>query len=174
MKFELNKSIEILERTPRVIASLLSGISQDWLSNNEGKDTFSPYDVVGHLIHNELTDWMPRLKIICSEKEDKTFEPFDRFAHFKNDQTIAIEILLETFKKLRKQNLDDLHNFNLNKTTYLKTGIHPALGTVNLKELISAWVVHDLGHIGQIVRVMAKQYKDEVGPWIEYLGVLHK
>lgn len=174
MEFDLNKSIEILERTPGVIESLLSGISQEWIKSNEGKDTFSPFDVVGHLIHNELTDWMPRLKIVLSNKEDKTFEPFDRFAQFKNDQTIPIEVLLKEFKKLRSQSLTELHNLNLDNSDYVKTGIHPAFGEVNLKELLSAWVVHDLGHIGQITRVMAKQYKNEVGPWIEYLGVLHR
>ena len=174
MEFELKKSLEILERTPDVLDTLLIGISDYWIKNNEGEQTFSPYGVVGHLIHNELADWMPRIKIILSNKEDKTFEPFDRFAHLKKDQGIPIEDLLTHFKGLRNQSLSELSNLKLNKSTLIKTGIHPDLGEVNLKQLLSAWVVHDLGHIGQIVRVMAKQYKSEVGPWIEYLRVLNR
>ena len=172
MKFDLNKSIEVLERTPNVLKSLLIGVSEDWLRNNEGKDTWSPYNVVGHLIHNELTDWMPRIKIILSEKEDKTFEPFERFAHMEYDQTISIEELLEEFRDLRHESLKELKKLEIDNSTLSRIGIHPAFGEVNLKQLLSTWVVHDLGHIGQIVRVMAKQYKQEVGPWIEYLTVL--
>ena len=172
--FELGKSISILERTPDVLESLLNGISDDWLKNNEGKDTWSPYNVLGHLIHNELTDWMPRIKLILSDKEDKTFEPFDRFAHLEYDQTIPIGRLLKEFGDLRKKSLRELKNLELKETTLSKTGNHPAFGEVNVKQLISSWVVHDLGHIGQMVRVMAKQYKDEVGPWVDYLSILNR
>ena len=174
MEFELKKSIEILQRTPQVLNNLLLGISNEWLLNNEGKNTFSPYGVVGHLIHNELTDWLPRIKIILSDREDKAFEPFDRFAHLKKDQNKSIKDLLKEFENLRNQSLAELQNIKLKESMFLKTGIHPALGEVNLRQLLSAWVVHDLGHIGQITRVMAKQYKNEVGPWEAYLGVLHR
>lgn len=173
MNFELNKSNEILSRTPFVLESLLSGLSEEWHKNNEGLKTWSPYDIVGHLIHNELTDWMPRINIVLSNKADKSFEPFDRFAQFNNDQSTPIEKLLKEFRVLREYSLMELKSLEINNETLSQKGIHPAFGEVNLKELISAWVVHDLGHIGQIVRVMAKQYKNEVGPWAEYLGVLN-
>lgn len=174
MEFELEKSIEILQRTPQVLNNLLLGISNEWLLNNEGKNTFSPYEVVGHIIHNELTDWLPRIKIILSNRVEKTFEPFDRFAHLKKDQNIPIDDLLKEFENLRIQSLAELQNFKLKEPMFLKTGVHPDLGEVNLRQLLSAWIVHDLGHIGQIARVMAKQYKNEVGPWAAYLGVLHR
>jgi len=171
-KFELNKSIEVLERTPTVLESLLIGVSDDWIMNNEGGDSWSPHEVVGHLIHNELTDWMPRIKIIFSDRVDKTFEPFDRFAHLNKSQEKSIGELIAAFKDLRIQSLKQLKAFEITDVSLMKTGVHPALGEVNLRQLLSSWVVHDLGHIGQIVRVMAKQYKKEVGPWVEYLGVL--
>lgn len=172
MTFERSKSIEILSRTPTVLTELLSGLSDDWVRNNEGENTWSPYEVVGHLIHGEKTDWIPRTQIILSNVADKTFVPFDRFAQSKEPQDQSIEVLLEEFSILRKQNIKQLNSFQLDEEMLARTGIHPELGEVTLKALLSTWVVHDLGHIAQITRVMAKQYHSEVGPWIQYLGVL--
>ena len=174
MNFELNKSIEILERTPDVIEVLLSGLSQEWIRSNEGDGTWSPYDIVGHLIFGEKTDWIVRIKTILSTSEDKLFEPFDRFAQLKENQEKSIDKLISEFKGIRIENLNKLESLNINEEDLNRIGIHPEFGEVNLKQLISTWAVHDLGHIAQISRVMAKQYKNEVGPWINYLGILKK
>ena len=174
MTFELDKAIEILSRTPLVIESLLSGISEEWLRNNEGESTWSPYDIVGHLIHGEKTDWIPRTKIILSNSENKTFEPFDRYAQLNENQERPIEGLLKEFKEIRAENLKELKSLQINDSQLSEIGIHPELGEVRLRELLSSWVVHDLGHISQISRVMAKQYRYEVGPWTEYLRILDK
>jgi hypothetical protein len=172
MKFQLKKAIEILEKTPAVLESFLSGLSGDWLKNNEGDNTWTPYDVVGHLIHGEKTDWTVRAGIILSEKEDKSFIPFDRFAQLKEDKEYTIDELLEEFRDLRTKNLDYLNSLNITEKDFDKKGIHPELGEANLQQLLASWVVHDLGHISQIARVMAKQYQSEVGPWTAYLGIL--
>lgn len=172
MTFDISPSIEILSRTPATLEALLNGLSASWLMNNEGEHTWSPYDIVGHLIHGEKTDWMPRARIILSNLADKTFVPFDRFAQKNEDQNKPIEALLQEFSALRTANLKELKALPINEIELAKTGIHPELGEVRLKELLSTWVVHDLGHISQISRVMAKQYKTEVGPWKAYLGIL--
>ncbi|MEL6485371.1 MAG: DinB family protein [Bacteroidota bacterium] len=174
MEFNLNKSISILERTPSVLRELLTGLQPEWLHGNEGKDTWSPYQVLGHLIHGEKTDWIVRAKIILSDLPDKTFEPFDRFAQDKADSKPTLDSLLNTFEDLRKANLSELKTLKIDESSLGKTGKHPALGVVSLKELLSTWTVHDLGHIAQITRVMAKQYQEEVGPWKAYLGILKK
>ena len=174
MTYEIEKAIEILERTPSVIEALLIGVSKEWLMNNEGENTWSPFDIVGHLIHGEKTDWIPRAKIILSNSENKTFEPFDRFAQENESQGKTIEDLIEEFKVRRKENIIELKSLQINKSKLEEKGMHPELGEVNLKELLSTWVVHDLGHISQISRVMAKQYKGEVGAWKAYLGILKK
>ena len=172
MNFALAKSIEILERTPDVLIAMLQNISADWTSNNEGKDSWSVYDIVGHLIHGEKTDWIPRLEIILSDKQDKTFEPFDRFAQFKENEGKSLTQLLDEFKRLRKKNLEHLRLKGLSDKDYEEKGIHPVFGEVTLLQLLSTWTVHDLNHIAQISRVMAKQYKAEVGPWIKFLTIL--
>ena len=172
MRFEIEKSIEILRKTPLVLESMLTGLSEDWLKNNEGEDTWSPYDVVGHLIHGEKTDWMVRTKIILSDSADKSFEPFDRFAQMGNGEEPDIDELLLEFRELREKNLGELASLQLTASDLSRKGRHPELGAVNLKQLLSTWVVHDLGHIAQIARVMAKQYAAEVGPWKAYLGIL--
>ncbi len=171
MNFTLEKSIEILERTPSVLQSLLHGLSEDWLFTNEGGNTWSPYDVIGHLIHGDLTDWIVRVDIIL-HSEDTHFKPFDRDAHTRNADPKSINELLNDFKMIREHCLQKLKSFNVTETDLAKTGIHPAFGTVTLSQLISTWAVHDLDHIYQISRVMAKQYKAAVGPWIEYLKIL--
>ena len=172
MKFSITKSVEILENTPTVLENLLSGLSEEWIRSNEGEDTWSPYDVIGHLIHGEDTDWIVRAEIILSDKENKTFEPFDRFAQLNVSQDRSIEELLAKFRRKRSNNLQKLHLMQIDESKLSKEGIHPELGSSKLKELLATWVVHDLGHIAQISRVMAKQYQTEVGPWIQYLGVL--
>lgn len=174
MTYNLDKAIEILEKTPLILVSILSGLSSDWLRNNEGENTWSPYEILGHLIHGEKTDWIPRAKIILSNSENKTFIPFDRFAQMKEDSETSIEVLLEEFRILRAKNIQALKSLEINNATLQAKGTHPELGSVKLKELLSTWVVHDLGHISQISRVMAKQYQSEVGPWKTYLGILKK
>ncbi|KAB2878774.1 DinB family protein [bacterium] len=172
MKFDLNQAIEILERTPKIMESMLSGLSDEWIMNNEGEGTWCPFDIIGHLIHGEKTDWVPRMEIILSDQTDKRFEPFDRFAQFQSSEGKNLLQLLVEFKTLRAANLEDLRSKRLTANDLQKTGVHPAFGAVTLGQLISTWAVHDLTHITQIARVMAKQYKDEVGPWVEYLRVL--
>ena len=174
MKYNINNALEVLEQTPKTLHSFLGNLSNEWIYSNEGENTWSPFDIIGHLIHGEKTDWIIRLNIILSKSETKTFEPFDRFAQQKDDKSIPIEELLKQFKKLRTENLKELIAFNLSPDKLEKQGIHPDLGKAKLKELLSTWVVHDLGHIAQISRVMAKQYKSEVGPWKKYLGILKK
>lgn len=172
--FNLAESIEILECTPHVVAMFLSDLSESWITTNEGPDTWSPYDIVGYFIHGEKTDWMPRLKIILSDQKDKKFEPFDRFAQYENSKYKTLTQLLEEFKSLRAENLRKLKALNLREEQYAMTGIHPSFGEVTMSQLLSTWVVHDLNHISQIVRVMAKRYTMDVGPWIEFLGILRK
>ncbi|MTI22819.1 DinB family protein [Fulvivirga sp. RKSG066] len=173
MEFNLKSSIEILERTPVVLNSLLQNLSSQWVHENEGADTWSPYDIVGHLIHGEKTDWIPRTKLILAQK-DEAFVPFDRFAQFENSKGKSLRELLAEFEKLRAANIKELRALNISEDQLDLKGTHPALGEVTLKNLLSTWVVHDLNHINQTSRVMAKNYKSEVGPWVEYLGVLNK
>jgi len=173
MNFSLSKSIEILERTPNVLTAMLQNLSAGWTFSNEGGETWNAYDIIGHLIHGEKTDWIPRMEIILSDKQDKTFVPFDRFAQFENSKGKSLAQLLDEFKTLRQQNMDLLHTKNLTEKDLEATGIHPAFGEVSLAQLLSAWTVHDLNHIAQISRVMAKHYKTDTGPWVEYLSILH-
>ncbi len=172
MKFAVNQGLEILEQTPTTLQSMLGHLSDDWIFSNEGGDSWSPYDIVGHLIHGEKTDWMPRLELILSESADKTFEAFDRFAQFENSKGKTLAQLLDEFKTLRQQNLDHLTQLDLSESQLNQKGIHPELGPVTASELLACWVTHDLSHLAQISRVMAKQYRTEVGPWTAYLPIL--
>ena len=172
MQFDLTKSLEILERTPVVLKAMLDGLSDDWIKNNEGPETWSPYDIIGHLIHGEKTDWVPRMEIILSQKSDSAFETFDRFAQFATSEGKSLHQLLDEFATLRKENVKRLRSRNLMQTHLTLKGKHPAFGPVTMAQLLATWVVHDLNHISQISRVMAKQYKVEVGPWVAYLGIL--
>ena len=172
MEYSFNKSLEILERTPAVLKTLLSGLSDDWTINNEGGETWSPYDVIGHLIHGETTDWMQRLALILDTQSDHKFKIFDRLAQFEESKGKTLDQLLDEFAKVRKANLEKLKALNLTESQLNLPGIHPSFGEVSLKNLLATWVAHDLDHIQQIVRVMAKQYKEEVGPWVEYLKIL--
>ena len=173
MRFDLEESIEILSRTPKVIRTLLEELPQDWTSNNEGENTWSPFDVVGHLIHGEETDWIPRIEIILDQGKNLTFTPFDRFAQFEKSKGKDLIQLLDEFEEKRNQNIDMLKSKNLSQNDLELPGIHPELGPVKLKEVIAAWVVHDLGHIAQISRVMAKQFKFEIGPWTKYMRIVN-
>lgn len=173
MKFDIDQSIEILSRTPKTLQSLLSGLSSEWTDPNEGPDTWSPFDVVGHLIHGEKTDWVPRAKIIMS-RGDKHFEPFDRFAMFEASRGKNLNQLLIEFQELRDQGLKELKDLNIRESDLEKEGIHPYFGNITLRNLLSTWVTHDLNHIYQIVRVMAKLYKEETGPWPEYIRILNE
>ncbi len=172
MNFTIEKSIEVLESTPNVLNVMLQHVSTAWTSVNEGGDTWSVYDIVGHLIHGEKTDWMQRAEIILSEKTDKTFKPFDRFAQFKESEGKSLQHLLDEFTILRKKNIELLLSKKITGKDLEEKGIHPAFGEVTLSHLLSTWVVHDLNHLAQICRVMAKQYKPAVGPWAKYLGIL--
>jgi hypothetical protein len=172
MDFELKSARDILARTPLVLTSLLQNLPDDWARQNEGPDTWSPFDVVGHLIHGELTDWIPRTRIILEHGAGKTFEPFDRFAQFETSAGRSLNQLLEEFSTLRKRSLVALDELDITTKHLDLEGRHPELGAVRLKQLLSTWVVHDLGHIGQIVRTMAKRYESEVGPWTAHLRVL--
>ena len=172
MHFTIEKSIEVLERTPAVLNSLLKGLSADWTSNNEGGDTWSVYDIIGHYIHGEKTDWVTRAKIILSAVADKRFEPFDRFAQFRDSEGKSLAQLLAEFEQLRKENINWLRAQQLTDSNLEQKGIHPAFGEVSLSQLLAAWVVHDLNHIWQISRVMANHYKADTGPWPAYLKIL--
>ena len=173
MNFELHNAIEILERTPTVLHNLLSGLSEDWLISNEGPNTFSPYDVIGHLIHGEKTDWTARAKMILEYDTTKTFVPWDRFAQYEESKGKSPGELLDDFALLRKDNVHWLKSLRLTSEDLDKKGMHPKLGTVTLRNLLSTWVAHDLTHIAQITRVMAKQYKPEMGPWPEFFRMLN-
>lgn len=174
MEFELTQAIAVLQRTPATLNSLLRDLPEQWLVQNEGPLTWSPYDVIGHLIHGEETDWIPRARIIFEHGETRAFEPFDRVAMFDESQGKSIVELLDTFAQLRAKNLDELRSLNLTPDLLGKRGRHPELGVVTLKQLLSTWLVHDLGHIRQIVRVMSKQYSEAVGPWKAYLSILEE
>lgn len=173
MKYNLNEAISILSKTPLVLKELLENLSKDWTHQNEGGDSWSPYDVIGHLVHGEKTDWMPRLEIVVSNASNKTFEPYDRFAQFEMSKGKSLSHLLKDFEMLRKQNLNTLRAKNLTEIDFEKEAIHPELGTVSLRNMLSAWVVHDLGHIAQVSRVLAKQYHEEIGPWARYLTIVN-
>lgn len=172
MRFDLDNAIDVLRRTPAAVNALLDGIDEDLARGNEGPETFSPFDVVGHLIDGEETDWMPRARIILSSEADKRFTPYDRFRHYERNSDRTLASLLKELAQLREQNLSELNEWKLTETQLGMTGLHPTFGPVTLRQLLAAWVVHDLGHIAQIARVMAKQYRDEVGPWVPFMPVL--
>lgn len=174
MVFQLSDALAVLERTPGTFRALLSGLPAAWIVANEGPDTFSPFDNVGHLIQGERTDWIPRARIILAKAEDRRFTPFDRFAHLRESKGKSIDDLLDEFAQLRAENLDTLRGWNLSDREFALEGEHPELGTVTLRQLLATWVAHDLGHVAQTTRVLAKQYRDAVGPWRAYLPVLDR
>lgn len=172
MDFNLEHGIALLSRTPSTLNVMLRDLPEAWLTQNEGTETWSPYDIVGHLIHAEETDWIPRAKMILEFGDERAFEPFDREAMFGKSKGKSIAELLDEFAERRKQSLQDLDKMQLTPELLEKRGKHPELGSVSMRQLLATWVVHDLGHIRQIARVMSKQYGDAVGPWRAYLSIL--
>lgn len=172
MEFSLDLTIEVLSRTPDTLSALLGGMSEPWIKSNEGGDTWSAFDIVGHLIHGEETDWIPRAKIILQKQREQPFDSFDRFAQFERFSSRSLNDLLALFRERREENLQTLKSFNLTPDELDLKGVHPELGEVTLRQLLATWTVHDLSHINQISRVMAKQYRGEVGPWRAYIRLL--
>jgi hypothetical protein len=173
MEHRLQQTIALLTRTPAALDALLRDLPESWTLRNEGEKTWSPFDVVGHLIFGERTDWMPRARMILQYGETRTFEPFDRWAQERESQGKSLGQLLDEFGHLRTRNLEELRGLNLRAEDLGRRGRHPALGVVTLSELLATWAVHDLTHLHQISRTMAHQYREAVGPWGAYLGVLH-
>jgi uncharacterized damage-inducible protein DinB len=172
MDFSLDEALPLLRSTPDLLRTWLLALPDSWIRANEGPETWSPYDIVGHLIHGERTDWMSRVELLLKQGESQPFTPFDRFAQFRDSQGKSLPQLIDTFAELRAGNLERLTSLELTSEDLRRTGLHPELGRVTLGELLATWVVHDLNHIGQIARVLARQYKRSVGPWIEYLPLL--
>ena len=172
MKFEINEAVEILENTPTVLKSIVGNLSDVWTKTSENRDDWGVFDIVGHYIHAEETDWIPRAEIILKQGDDPTFEPFDRYAQFEKSNGVTLNELLETFAERRRESLATLRSWNLSADELSLKGRHPELGEVTLEQLLSTWVVHDLTHIRQIATVLAKKYGANVGVWKEYLSIL--
>jgi hypothetical protein len=174
MDFDIATGLSVLERTPDTLRALLSGLAPAWTDGTEGPDTWSPYVIVGHLIHGERTDWIPRAEIILAQGQQRRFTPFDRFAQFRESEGKPLEQLLDEFARLRAANLKTLAGWRLTEAQLDLTGEHPELGPVTLRQLLATWVAHDLGHLSQTTRVMAKQYRDAIGPWRAYLSIVSR
>jgi hypothetical protein len=172
MKHDLNDTIALLSRTPAVLDTLLHDLPDTWVYRNEGEKTWNAFDVVGHLIVGERTDWIPRVKMILEFGEAKPFVPFDRFAQERESKGKSLGQLLGEFARLRTENIAQLRALNLEPRDLDRRGMHPSLGVVTLSQLLATWVAHDLTHLHQISRIMAHQYRDTVGPWSQYLGVM--
>ena len=170
--FVLPEAISILARTPATLDTLLRGLPDSWIAAHEGGETWSAFDVIGHLIHGEQTDWLPRAKIILEHGDTRAFEKFDRFAQFRAASDRTLESLLDEFAMLRRENLLELESMALGAADLDRQGRHPELGPVTLRQLLAAWVAHDLDHVMQVARVLGRQYSDEVGPWRAFLRVI--
>jgi hypothetical protein len=168
----MEEAVTILARTPSVLDALLRGLPDGWITAHEGGKTWSPFDVVGHLIHGERTDWVPRAKIILEHGETRPFDKFDRFAQFAGSQGRTLASLLDEFAMLRQENLRELARLHVTDADLERRGQHPELGVVTMRQLLATWVAHDLDHVMQISRVLARQYSDEVGPWRVYLRII--
>ncbi len=173
MNMQLDATIAVLERTPRVLDALLRDLPDEWTHRNEGGETWSVFDVVGHLIHADLTDWIPRTRWILEFGESKPFPPFDRAGHEQIAQGRPLTQLLDEFAHVRTEKLNELRALNLQPGDFVRCGQHPALGLATLSQLLATWAAHDLNHLHQIARIMAYQYREAVGPWKKYLGVMH-
>jgi hypothetical protein len=174
MEFDLETGVAVLERTPATLRAMLSGLPASWTDATEGPDTWSAWVVVGHLIHGERTDWIPRAQIILAQGPERRFTPYDRFAQFRESRGKSLAGLLDEFEALRRANLARLAGWRLTDAHLALEGEHPELGAVTLRQLLSTWVAHDLGHVAQIARVMAKQYRDAIGPWRAYLPIMER
>jgi len=170
-KFSIDEACEILERTPKAVRAMVDGLSDGWTTGGN-EENWAPFDIVGHLIHGELTDWIPRAKIILAQGENRTFESFDRLAQFELSKGRTLGELLDEFDEFRAENLKALRSWNLTQEQLQLRGIHPELGEVTMQQLIATWVVHDLTHIRQLANVLARRYDETVGPWKEYLSIL--
>lgn len=174
MDFKLNEGIAVLERTPATLRAMLGGLAPVWTDADEGLQTWSPYVIVGHLNHGERTDWIPRAQIILAQKPERRFEPYDRFAQFRESEGKSLAQLLDEFAKLRAGNVEMLVGWDLTDAQLQLEGEHPEFGRVTLRQLLATWVAHDLSHVAQAARVMAKQYREAVGPWRAYLPVMDR
>jgi hypothetical protein len=172
MEQNLQHTIALLARTPAALSALLRELPEAWTHKNEGGDTWTAYDIVGHLVYAERTDWVPRVRMIVQFGEARTFEKFDRLGQVRESQGKSLGQLLDDFAKVRKENLDELRGMNLQKDDFVRRGLHPSLGVVTLSQLLATWAAHDLTHLHQLSRIMAHQYREAVGPWSAYLGVL--
>lgn len=172
MEHDLSHTMALLSRTPAALDALLRDLPDEWTLRNEGENTWSAYDIVGHLIHGELTDWMPRARRILEFGEAKAFEPFDRLAQERDSKGKSLSELLGEFARLRSENLGALRALKLGPEELARRGRHPVLGVVTLSQLLATWAAHDLSHLHQLSRVLANQYRDAVGPWTLYLGVM--
>src|SRR4051812_45980151 len=172
MEFSLADGLPLLRRTPHLLKGWLLELPDSWITANEGPDTWSPFDIVGHLIHGERTDWMPRAEILLTHGETQPFTPFDRFAQFQASRGKTLHELLDTFAELRAANLTRLTSLGLTADDLERRGQHPELGPVTLQQLLATWVAHDLSHLAQVARVMGRQYTEAVGPWRAYLPML--
>lgn len=172
MEHNLEHTVSLLARTPAALDALLRDLPETWTLRNEGENTWSAFDVVGHLIHADRTDWMPRARMILQFGETRAFEPFDRWGQARESEGKSLAHLLDEFARLRRESLAELRALNLRPEDLARRGRHPALGVVTLSELLATWAAHDLTHLHQISRVMAHQYRDAVGPWSAYLGVM--
>jgi len=174
MDFDITHGIAVLERSPGTLHAMLHGLGTAWIDATEGPETWSAYAIVGHLVHAERANWIPRARFILSQSPSRRLPPFDRFAHFQESEGKSLSVLLDEFGRLRAANLATLAGWRLTDTELALTGEHPEFGTVTLRQLLATWVVHDLGHTAQIVRVMAKQYRDAIGPWRAYLPIVDR
>jgi hypothetical protein len=173
MEQDLEYTLSVLSRTPATLNALLRDLPQEWTLRNEGDDSWSAFDVVGHLIHGDRTDWMPRAQMILQYGGSMPFEPFDRVGQVRESEGKSLPQLLDEFAGLRAEKIAELRGLNLQPEDFERRGLHPALGAVTLAQLLATWAAHDLTHLHQISRVMAHQYRDAVGPWSKYLGVMH-
>lgn len=174
MTFHLEDTIALLTRTPSTFHSLLTNLPDAWLSADEGPNTFTPYEIVGHLVHGERTDWMARAQLILAQGADRTFTPYDRFAQRHESEGKSLATLLDEFADLRAHNLTKLRSWNLTDRELDLEGVHPTFGPVTLRQLLATWVAHDLSHLAQAARVMAKRHRDDVGPWRAFLPILDR
>jgi hypothetical protein len=173
MQHNLDHTIALLSRTPAALNALLRDLPEEWTRRNEGDGTFSAFDVVGHLIHGDRTDWIPRARVILEHGETRPFDKFDRLAQVRESQGKSLSQLLDEFTRVRAEKLTELHGLKLTKQDLERRGSHPSLGAVSLSQLLATWAAHDLTHLHQLSRVMAHQYRGAVGPWTRYLGVMH-
>jgi DinB superfamily len=174
MEFDLALALPVLQRTPATLRTLLAGLPPEWTDANEGPETWSAYDVVGHLIHGERADWIPRARIILERGRNTPFEPFDRFAQFRDSKGKSLAELLDEFERLRGESLATLEGWRLTDAQLSREGEHPQFGAVTLRQLLATWTAHDVSHVAQIARVMAKQYRDAVGPWRAFLPIMDR